>query len=196
MRAHDTNDGAPGNTLHGHGAFYSCGVTAIILIGMLRTTSVTLVMLVTALAACGQPNRSGQGAVSGGTESVELTVGHRSEWRVLWVEGKTNLPDGAYVNYRVTHELARTSPLEDWPATNLIESGRGAVKDGAYWAKINTLRWPSGTVRILVQFPLPPQPQAVVDRYGEFGEHLTGAHVTELNGMKAVEVEHTFEHQR
>lgn len=135
-------------------------------------------------------------ATGGAERTVALTIRHRSEWRVLWVEGDTDLPDGAYVNYRVTHELARTSPLEDWPATNLIESGRGAVKDGAYWAKINTLRWPSGTVRILVQFPLPPQPQAVVDRYGEFGEHLTGAHVTELNGMKAVEVEHTFEHQR
>lgn len=151
------------------------------------------------LAACAQSDESSRAdgaGRNGGTEPVMLSVEHRSEWRVLWVEGETDLPDGAYVNYRVTHDLARTTPVENWPAANLIESGRAVVQDGQYWARVNTLNWPSGPVRILVQFPLPPQPPAVVERYGEFGEQLTGANVTVLNGMKAIEVERAFDHQR
>ena len=68
------------------------------------------------------------------------------------------------------------------------------MQDGQYWAQINTLNWPRGEVRILVQFPVPPQPVSVVDRYGEFGERLTGDNVTDLDGMKVIEVEHAFEH--
>ena len=131
-----------------------------------------------------------------GTEAVELIVGHRSEWRVLWVEGQTDLPDGALVNYRVAHEVGETLPAEEWPAANLIEEGRAAVRDGTYWAKVNTLNWPRGRVRVLVQFPLPPQPPEVEERFGMLGEHLTGDNVMLLDGVKAVEVEHTLEHRR
>ena len=150
-----------------------------------------LVVLLLALAACSPAGSGGTAA-----ETVELTVAHRSEWRQLWLEGETNLPNGAYVNYRVTHEAAHTTEVADWPATNLIESGRSAVQDGAYWARISTFNWPPGAVRVVVQFPLPPQPPEVVARYGEFGERLAGAHVTELRGMKTVQVEHAFEHRR
>ena len=151
--------------------------------------------LLLAMTACGPLDQSDSAALPDGTETVELTVGHRSEWRVLWVEGETDLPDGSYVNYRVTHDLARTSSPDAWPATNLVESGRSTIRDGTYWARVNTLNWPAGTVRVLVQFPFPPQPPEVVARYGEFGEHLTGDNVTERQGIRAIEVEHTFEHR-
>ena len=131
-----------------------------------------------------------------GSEAVALTVAHRSEWRALWIEGTTDLPDGAVVSYRVTHSVAITTPTEEWPSSNLIDVGRATVEDGQYWARINTLNWPPGEVRVVAQFPLPPQPPAVVDQYGEFGEHLRGANVTDQDGIKAVEVEHVFEHSR
>ena len=131
-----------------------------------------------------------------GIESVMLVVEPRSEWLVLWIEGDTDLPDGAMVNYRATHELARTAPTEDWPAANLIDSGRSTVHGGHYWARVNTLNWPAGEVEVLVQFPLPPQPEIVNVRYGSFGEHLTGENVTDLGGMKAIEIKHRFEHTR
>lgn len=134
--------------------------------------------------------------VESGTEPVLLTVEPRSEWRVMWIEGDTDLPDGALVNYRATHELARSAPAEDWPATNLIDSGRATVQGGHYWARVNTLNWPAGEVAVLVQFPLPPQPPEVDAKYGEFGERLTGENVTDLGGMKAIEVESRFEHTR
>lgn len=136
------------------------------------------------------------GSVPAGTETVALSVDHRSEWRQLWLEGTTDLPDGAFINYSVTHELGESTPADEWPAANLIEAGRATVKDGQYWSIINTLNWPRGNVRVLVQFPLPPQPPEVEARYGPFGEYLTGENVTSLAGMKAVEVEHRFEHHR
>ena len=142
-----------------------------------------------ALASCAE-------TVAPPAEPVELTVRHRSEWRVLWLEGETNLPDGAHLNYRVTHEAANTIPVAEWPATNLMEAGRSAVTGGTYWARINTFNWPRGNVRVVVQFPLPPQPPEVVERYGEHGERLAGEHVTDVGGTRAIEVEHIFEHRR
>lgn len=159
-------------------------------------TSLLLIFAVSTLIACEQIHESNrlQDSSSLINESVALTVQHRSAWRVLWVEGKTDLPNRSYVNYRVTHELARKVPANEWPATNLIASGRAAVQDGHYWAKINTLNWPPGQVQILIQFPLPPQPSNIVTRYGEFGEKLEGDNVILLNGTKAIEVEHHFRH--
>lgn len=148
----------------------------------------------TLLAACVLAGCAGTSAPP--AERVELTVRHRSEWRVLWLEGETNLPDGAHLSYRVTHEAANTIPVAEWPATNLMEAGRSAVTDGTYWARINTFNWPRGNVRVIVQFPLPPQPQEVVERYGENGERLAGEHVTDVGGTRAVEVVHVFEHRR
>ena len=152
-----------------------------------------VLFLALALGSCVQPG-TGNTTVPSGMETVALAVDHRSEWRVLWIEGETDLPNGAEVSYRVTHNVARSAPAEEWPAQNMIESGRSSVKDGQYWSRINTLNWPAGEVKIVVQFPLPPQPSEVTSRYGEFGEHLTGDNVTDFGGIKTVEVTHVFEH--
>ena len=153
-------------------------------------------LLATALgASCGAAGPPGSGAATG-TETVQLGVEHRSEWRQLWIEGSTDLPDGAYVNYRVSHELTGTAPADEWPAANLMESGRAGVKNGQYWTRINTFNWPRGRVHIVVRFPLPPQPPDVEARYGPFGERLTGDNVTTQAGSKVVEVEYVFDHRR
>ena len=152
-----------------------------------------LTLLATGCAAAG--SGSATDPIDNGTEPVRLTVETRSEWRVLWIEGDTDLPDGALVNYSATHELARSAPTAEWPARNLIDSGRATVQGGQYWTRINTLNWPPGEVVVLVQFPLPPQPPDVDTRYGEFGEYLTGENVTDLGDMKALEVESRFEHR-
>ena len=157
-------------------------------------SSIAIFTTLVIAGACSGPEGSTQGAV--GSETVSLNVEHRSEWRQLWIQGTTDLPDGAFLNYSVTHELDASSPPEEWPATNLLESGRATVKDGQFWSIVNTLNWPNGNVRVLVQFPFPPQPPTIESRYGALGEHLTGENVTTLAGMKAVEVEHRFEHRR
>ena len=161
---------------------------------IVRLSVFVLAMLLTVCAAPGSNSAPKTSTV--GTEPVMLTIGHRSEWRVLWIEGDTDLPDGALVNYRATHELAQSTPPDKWPAANIIDSGRATVQEGHYWARINTLNWPRGEVQVLVQFPLPPQPPEVLTRYGDFGEHLLGENVTDLGGIKVVEVKHLFEHTR
>lgn len=161
----------------------------------MRVFSLTAIFVAVAVAVgCNGPEDATNDP--NGSESVSLSVEHRSEWRQLWIQGATDLPDGAFLNYSVTHELAESSPPDQWPATNLLESGRATVKDGQFWSTINTLNWPNGNVRVLVQFPFPPQPPPIESRYGPMGEHLTGENVTTLAGMKAVEVEHQFEHRR
>ena len=132
-------------------------------------------------------------ALNQGTQPVSLQISHRTEWRALWIEGETDLPDGAYVNIRIIHQLGQTTPVDTWPASNLMDSTRSAVKDGTFWTKINTIRWPAGPVTIRAQFPLPPQTPDITQRYGEFGEHLTGPNVISQNGMKAMNVEETFD---
>ena len=161
----------------------------------MRVFSSTVIFVAVAVAVgCSEPE--GATIDSDGSETVSLSVEHRSEWRQLWIQGATDLPDGAFLNYSVTHELAESRPPDPRPATNLLESGRATVKDGQFWSTINTLNWPNGNVRVLVQFPFPPQPPPIESRYGQMGEHLTGENVTTLAGMKAVEVEHQFEHRR
>ena len=53
-----------------------------------------------------------------------------------------------------------------------------------------------GGVRVVVQFPLPPQPPEVEARYGAFGERLAGGNVVTAAGARVVEVEHAFDHRR
>ncbi len=149
---------------------------------------------VLSISGCG-PGSGGDanpGNGSSGGETVELTVEHRSRWRELRIEGTTDLPDGAVVSYHVTHALAAELPPSEWPAQNLIADGTAVVQESRYWARFNTTLWPAGDVRVRVQFPVAPQPVAVGDRFGEFGEHLTGDNVTTRGASKVVTAEHTL----
>ncbi len=161
----------------------------------LRPSLLAIVLATGSISGCGA---SGGAAAdpAAGAEAVRLGIEHRSEWRQLWIEGSTDLPDGAFVDYQVAHEAAETTPAAEWPATNLIESGRATVTEGQFWTRINTFNWPRGSVRVVVQFPVPPQPPAIEARYGSFGERLTGDNVVTVAGAKVVEVEHVFDHRR
>ena len=108
------------------------------------------------IAACTPADEQTNGNRAG--ETVALSVDHRTEWRALWIEGSTDLPDGALVAYRVTHELAVTAPADEWPARNLIDAGKAAVQDGKYWTRLNTSNWTQGEVLICIQFTSTPQP--------------------------------------
>ena len=70
---------------------------------------------------------------------------------------------------------------------------RPPCKTGSNWTRLNTSNWPPGAVRILIQFPVPPQPDFVVERYGELGETLSGDNVTTPGGMRMIEIEETFQ---
>jgi hypothetical protein len=165
------------------------------LLRSLRAPSLAILLVACSTSGCGTSGGAAADPASG-TEVVQLTIEHRSEWRQLWIEGSTDLPDGAFVDFQVTHEMGDTTPAAEWPATNLIESGRATVTEGHFWTRINTFNWPRGSVRIVVQFPVPPQPPEIEARYGSFGERLAGDNVVTVAGAKVVEVEHVFDHRR
>jgi len=190
MRTHDADDWTTSGRRADGGDGHSIGVSTGYNATPMR--KLAFLAIVVGLGACESAPASGPSLEN--LQEVTVTVTHRSEWRVLWVEGTTDLPNGASLSYGVTHALARTAPPRQWPAPNLIDSGRVTVRDGQYWARVNTLNWPPGEVEILIQFPLPPQPPEVVARYGEFGEYLTGPNVTDLDGIKAVQVRDVFQH--
>jgi len=147
---------------------------------------------------CG-PTMDGNASHDGGSrrvETVSIEVDHRLRWRELRMEGTTDLPDGAVVSYNITHALAEEVPQNTWPAQNLISDGTAVVQESQYWARLNTTYWPVGDVRVRVQFPVAPQPASVRERYGKFGEHLSGDNVTILGASKVVTLEHTLKWTR
>ena len=76
---------------------------------MVMRALILTTLAVLTLTACSQ-NHSDENT-SG--EEVLLTVEHRSEWRQLWIEGATDLPDGAFVNFSVEHEIGRSTPSDE-----------------------------------------------------------------------------------
>ena len=74
------------------------------------------VTFVTLAIATGCSGTGGTTTAPDGSETVSLSVEHRTEWRQLWIQGTTDLPDGAFLNYSVTHEVAESSPPDEWPA--------------------------------------------------------------------------------
>ena len=158
---------------------------------VLYMTTVTVGIVPLWLACTPTSTRNDKTELSG-IETIRLEVGHRTRWRELRIEGTTDLPDGAVVTYQVTHAAASEFAPSEWPAQNLIDDGTAVVHAGEYWARLNTTYWPEGTVDVIVQFPVSPQPEAIRLQYGDFGEQLTGANVTTFGASKVVTVEHTF----
>ena len=125
-----------------------------------------------------------------------LAVAPTTAWRELRIDGTTDLPDGAVLSYRVTHALANELPPSEWPAQTLMADGTAVVLGGEYGARLNTTYWPAGRVLVEVQFPVAAQPPDIADRYGAFGEKLTGDNVTALGSSKIAAATHTFEWTR
>ena len=163
---------------------------------MARMPRAACVGLLSWLMVSCAPDTGAPVAAPSGTEPVVLEVGHDMRWRELRIEGKTDLPDGAVLSYRVTHAVTDEVPVNEWPARNLISDGTAVVQAGQYWASLNTTYWPRGQVRVRIEFPIAPQPDAVRQQYGEFGEQLAGDNVTTLGTSKVLSVEHAFEWTR
>jgi hypothetical protein len=124
-------------------------------------------------------------------QTVQLTLSHRLDGATLWLEGDTDLPDGANVSYQVTHEYAATEQAPE--GMLLMESSHVAVSGGRYSTSLSLEGWPAGDVRLFVAFPLPPQPEFIVERFGGTGENLAGDNVTAIGTFKSVEVVETIQ---
>jgi hypothetical protein len=97
------------------------------------------------------------------------------EGRILTVQGTTSLADGALIDCETWHE----SEDDGIGPLKYATSVEAVVKSGTFVCRADLTGWPSGTVRADASF-IPyeeGQPADVIDRYGEYGEHLSGTGV-------------------
>jgi hypothetical protein len=116
-------------------------------------------------------------------QPVHLTLNPSMQGSLLIVEGKTDLPNRTLLLYEVTEISAA-------PRT---ESGTMPVLDGRYARQVDITGWTADTILVWVGFQTllqgdERQPEEVIARFGEMGEFLSGDNVTEIDGLKRVEV--------
>lgn len=114
---------------------------------------------------------------------VQLTLNPTLQNNLLMVEGNTDLPDRTLLMYEVS----------EVSAVPKVASGTMPVLDGRYARQVNLTGWNADTIVVWVGFQTlldgsEEQPQEVIERFGELGEFLYGDNVTQVNGLKRVEI--------
>ncbi|MBI1181240.1 MAG: hypothetical protein GC201_11835 [Alphaproteobacteria bacterium] len=117
------------------------------------------------LAAC---SRSGAADTA-----VAIAVDAVLSGDTLSIDGKATVPDGAWIVYAAYRV--------ETPQTR--ETGYARVADGRFSATADVSGWPAGAIQVDAHFqtmlPAKRQPPAVIERYGESGERMTGPSVVE-----------------
>lgn len=118
-------------------------------------------------------------------EATRVDVDAQADWdqRVLRVEGRATVPNGAVISWQVAHALH----------PSFYEDGVAEVADGRFAFTLDTSQWPRGGVELWVAFQTVPatgdrQPDAVVSRYGRAGEHMTGDQVVDVGVLRRAEL--------
>lgn len=114
---------------------------------------------------------------------VDLDAEARWEQRALSVEGRATVPDGGVVSWQVTHALH----------PSFCEDGVAEVADGRFAVTLDASEWPRGGVELWLAFQTVPatgasQPDAVIARYGQKGEHMTGDQVVDVGVLRRAEL--------
>jgi hypothetical protein len=107
---------------------------------------------------------------------------------LLIIEGMTDLPARTLLLYEVS----------EVSATPKVASGTMPVLERRYSRQVDITGWNADTLVVWVGFQTllngnEQQPDAVIEQFGERGEFLYGDNVTELNGLKRVEVSQTVQ---
>lgn len=104
---------------------------------------------------------------------VEMSASAQLADHELTVTGTTSLENGAILLYEVFSETEETN----------LATGRTTVRNGRFAETIDVgdLAGRHLRVRLIFQVALEhdPQPPEVIERYGVFGQHMTGELVTE-----------------
>lgn len=158
-----------------------------------RSTSLPAILIVISALGCSAGSTTGQ-TTSGSTPaadtgtSVSLTVTAQQQNKQLRISGTTNLPDGAIVAFEVAATDLNVNEFADGTAT---------VGGGRFSSSVDVSEWPSGNVEVWAAFQTVlghgEQPQAILDRYGKFGEKLTGPNVVKTGDFYRVETTTTYE---
>lgn len=131
------------------------------------------------------PTETPEADVAGRSTEVELSLDVELLGDRIVANGIATVPDGALIAFEV-------SGPED--CTDCRADGRVPVMGEEFSFSINIAAWTDGEYTVWAAFqPVidgGSQPQEVIDRYGESGEHITGDTVEE-DGLTWVEVETT-----
>jgi hypothetical protein len=111
---------------------------------------------------------------------VTLTSSSRIVGRTLFIEGNTDLPDSAVIEWELRHESFNIR--RDIPLSRLASEGHTIVRDRHYTVAVDLSAWPAGQVEVWVAFqPLSygtRQPACVNQLYGRNGERIEGENVS------------------
>src|SRR5437868_13318194 len=112
--------------------------------------------------------------------NVVLTSAPRVVGRTLFIQGTTDLPDSAVIEWELRHESM--NKRHDIPLSHMVTEGHTIVRGHRYNVAIDLGNWPSGDVEVWIAFqPLSygtRQPAFVNRLYGVNGEWIEGANVS------------------
>ena len=112
--------------------------------------------------------------------TVELTLAPHLVGRTICIEGSTDLPDNAVIEWELRHE--QLFQRHDVPISRMASEGHAVVHDHHYRATIDLRGWPAGKIEVWVAFqPLSygtRQPARISWLYGSSGERIEGENVT------------------
>jgi hypothetical protein len=116
--------------------------------------------------------------------SVDFSLIPSLSGRKLFIEGATDLPDGARIAYEVEHEdWKKVDPRIRSAVALTFANGSIPVEHGRYSKMVDLSGWRAGSVSVWAAFEpvIREQPDTVRQKYGKQGEFLIGPNVTTTN---------------
>src|SRR5690349_15640761 len=83
-------------------------------------------------------------------KTVHLTTAPRVVGRTIYIEGTTDLPDSAIIEWELRHE--HLFKRRDIPISRMATEGHAVVRDHRYIVAVDLSAWPSGEVEVWVAF--------------------------------------------
>ena len=113
-------------------------------------------------------------------KTVILTNTPRVVGRTIIIEGTTDLPDSAIIEWELRHE--QLFKRRDIPVSRMATEGHAVVRDHRYVVAVDLSAWPSGEIEVWVAFqPLSygtRQPACVNRLFGTNGQWMEGPNVS------------------
>src|SRR6266545_3830694 len=112
--------------------------------------------------------------------TVLLTTTPRVVGRTIYIEGTTDLPDSAIIEWELRHE--QLFKRRDIPISRMATEGHAIVHDRKYVVAVDLSAWPSGQVEVWVAFQPASygtrQPACVNRLFGTSGQWIEGQNVS------------------